>query len=323
MQIPRYWAEATAIARNRHRHSVTVRRFGWSDDSLQVAQAHAQQRLQEALARMGRPDEPRARESHPRGYSGADGLPICEEILDTRGSAVLTRNSYGAHCLNTPDVLFADVDYVSRFEGLVLGGVIVLSLLCGLSLLAGWASVAYTIGLMLLILLLFSAYQNWARRPTVQHRRALRRIRRFASQHPDWGLRLYQTPAGLRVLVTHRPFTPSAPEVQALFDALRVDPLYRRMCQVQQCFRARVSAKPWRMGISSSIAPNVRIKWPAPPQHAQYRATWVAVYEKAARQYAACRFVESLGCPEVDPGVQVVLDWHDELSQACSALPLA
>ncbi|MDO4706484.1 MAG: hypothetical protein Q4A98_09810 [Comamonadaceae bacterium] len=323
MQIPRYWAEASAPAKKRSRHRVNVRRWGWSDDSPAAAQAHAQQRLQEALACMGKPGEPRARESHPRGYNGADGLPICEEILDTRGSAVLTRNSYGAHCLNTPDVLFADVDYANRYKGLGMGGVIVLLFLCGIGFMAGWASTAYAIGLALVMLLLFSAYQNWAHRPAVQHRRALRRIRSFVRQHPDWGLRVYQTPAGLRVLVTHQPFMPGAPEVLALFDALRVDPLYRRMCQVQQCFRARVSAKPWRMGIRSSIMPNVRIKWPVPPQYAQHRATWVAAYEKAARQYAACRLVESLGRPEVDPGVQVVLDWHDALSQARSALPLA
>ncbi len=281
------------------------------------------QRLQEALARMGQPGEPRARENHPCGYNGADGLPICEEVLDKRGSAVLTRNSYGAHCLNTPDVLFADVDYARHDAGAGRGGVIFLLLLGGISLLAGWLSAAITIGLMLLALLLFFAYQHWANRPQAQHQRALRRIHTFAQQHPDWALRVYQTPAGLRVLVTHRPFLPNAPEVQTLFDALRVDPVYRRMCQVQQCFRARVSAKPWRMGITPHIVPNARIPWPVPPHHAQHRANWVAAYEQAAQQHAACRFIESLGPASVDLNVRPVLAWHDELSRARSALPLA
>jgi len=39
MLIPKYWASASAPAQNRWRHTVTVRRWGWSDDSQQAAQA--------------------------------------------------------------------------------------------------------------------------------------------------------------------------------------------------------------------------------------------------------------------------------------------
>lgn len=44
------------------------------------------------------------------GYNGTDGLPIREEILEEHGEVVITRNAYGAHCLNTPNVLFVDMD---------------------------------------------------------------------------------------------------------------------------------------------------------------------------------------------------------------------
>jgi hypothetical protein len=37
-------------------------------------------------------------------------LPIGEEIVSRHGDAVITRNSYGALGLNTPDTVFADVD---------------------------------------------------------------------------------------------------------------------------------------------------------------------------------------------------------------------
>lgn len=47
-------------------------------------------------------------------YTGADGVPIREENLAEHGSTVITRNSYGARCLNTPDVLFADIDHAPR-----------------------------------------------------------------------------------------------------------------------------------------------------------------------------------------------------------------
>lgn len=44
-------------------------------------------------------------------YNGAQGVPIREEVLERHGDTVITRNGYGAKCLNTPDVLFADVDF--------------------------------------------------------------------------------------------------------------------------------------------------------------------------------------------------------------------
>jgi hypothetical protein len=39
-------------------------------------------------------------------------------------------------------------------------------------------------------------------------RLARARVEAFVKRHPDWHLRLYRTPAGLRVLVLHRTFAP-------------------------------------------------------------------------------------------------------------------
>src|SRR5258708_31387459 len=36
--------------------------------------------------------------------------PIREEVLQRRDGTVMTRNSYGAHCLNTERVAIADID---------------------------------------------------------------------------------------------------------------------------------------------------------------------------------------------------------------------
>lgn len=55
-------------------------------------------------------------------HNGADGVPICEEIVARHaavanaageGEIIITRNAYGARCLNTPNVFFADVDFES------------------------------------------------------------------------------------------------------------------------------------------------------------------------------------------------------------------
>ncbi|MFT4843826.1 MAG: hypothetical protein ACI8UD_002340 [Planctomycetota bacterium] len=49
--------------------------------------------------------------SHERKLPyGGLGLPIREEIVARNGADIITRNGYGARCLNEPDVLFADID---------------------------------------------------------------------------------------------------------------------------------------------------------------------------------------------------------------------
>src|SRR5687768_18009586 len=108
MQVPSFWAEARVQHRERGRQ-VTVRRFGWSDDSVAEAQLHAELRAADALKRI-LAGEDLPRRDHKVTYGGAEGLPIREEVVARSGSAVLTRNGYGALCLNTPDALFVDVD---------------------------------------------------------------------------------------------------------------------------------------------------------------------------------------------------------------------
>jgi len=103
MLVPRYWAEARR-QRRKGRRQATVRRWGWSDDSPEAAQAHADARADEALEQLWQGDAiPRVESRRP--YHGAEGTPIREEIVARQGETIITRNSYGAQCLNTPDVL--------------------------------------------------------------------------------------------------------------------------------------------------------------------------------------------------------------------------
>ena len=124
MIVPQFWAESRAQHKEKGRQ-VTVRRFGWSDTSLAEAQANADDRTQEALRRVlsGETTLPRREPKVP--YNGADGVPIREEIVDRYGSAIITRNSYGARCLNTPNVLFADLDFESEPSCLFIVAVII------------------------------------------------------------------------------------------------------------------------------------------------------------------------------------------------------
>lgn len=108
MIIPRYWADAK-MAITMGGKTQTYRRFGWSNDSEANAELSARKRVEDACVRAKAGERVR-RVDHKVAYNGAEGLPIREEVIKTFDDSVLSRNSYGSLCLNTPDVVFADVD---------------------------------------------------------------------------------------------------------------------------------------------------------------------------------------------------------------------
>jgi hypothetical protein len=325
MIVPQYWAEARLQHRDQRRQ-VTVRRFGWSDDSQADAQANADARAREALARLVAGEALPKRERKV-AYGGAPGVPIREEIVSHQGDTVVTRNAYGARCLNTPNVLFADIDFQE-------GSSTALTLwICGVLLLAAFAAGAalhsgwYTLGFAVLALALGHRISKTVHKLVLLgkggvERIARARIARFVDEHPDWHLRLYRTPSGLRALAMHRTFDPAEPAVADCFSALGVDPDYARLCLQQHCFRARVSPKPWRI----SIPGNMRLPagvWPVSPERLPERDRWIEGYEQAARDYAACRFIEAVGSKAAALEARAVQRLHDELCQATGALPIA
>jgi hypothetical protein len=327
MIVPTYWAEGRVRHRANGRQR-TVRRFGWSDVSQEAAQAHADQRAADALAQVlaGAPVPASERKV---AYNGAEGVPIREEVVSRHGEGtVVTRNGYGARCLNTDRALFVDIDFgASPLPGCGSMAVsFVLTYLVASRLLEvgrGW-SLALTVGLV--VTCVVAAYA--LRRPIERwlaardERSAHRRILRFIAKNPGWHLRLYQTPAGLRALAMHRAFEVGDAEVRECFSALGADPLYARMCHNQRCFRARISGKPWRMGLTERLRPRPGV-WPVKPEWLPQRASWVEQYEREAEKYAACRFIGAVGSGLVDPDVGAVQMLHDALSRSDSTLPLA
>lgn len=254
-------------------------------------------------------------------------MPIREEILSTHGDTVITRNAYGAHCLNTPEVLFADVD--SREDTPLWLHVLTFTVFfLATSAYAIWIAdlrwflagiLVSLVGGILLCGLLFSTFERLAGGPL---QRALRRIRTFAARHPDWQLRLYQTPAGYRVLAMHSTFDPNSTIAADCFRQLGTDPIYVRMCQRQNCFRARVSPKPWRMGIAQKIKPRPGV-WPVNPERLPERQQWIDTYEAKTAEFASCRFIQTFGMGDTHPAAEKVRLLHDERCRAHSSLPLA
>lgn len=324
MLIPQYWAEGRVQSRTPDRQ-VTIRRFGWSDVSQADAQALADARANEAME-ANLSGVPIVKRERKVPYNGADGLPIREEIVSRHGETIITRNSYGARCLNTPNVLFADVDF-DEVPPISISCTVFVVLVIGAGG-AGWLAQSVCLGT---ILAVAAAIGSWAL-ARAMHRvgqrlrggveaASLARINKFAEAHSDWNLRVYRTPAGYRVLATHRPFSPREPEVSGFFKAIGGDPLYARMCWNQQCFRARVSPKPWRIGIQKHMRPRPGV-WPVRPERFAERQQWIADYEVTAHDFAACAYLDSLGNGVIHSEIRPVLELHDSMCRATSGLPM-
>jgi hypothetical protein len=322
MIVPQYWAEARKQQRSGKRQ-VTVRRFGWSDESEDAAAAMAEARAAAALEKVLSGSKlPRRELKVP--YHGADGLPIREEIVARHGDCVITRNSYGARCLNTPDALFADIDFDQpSFGGLKFKVFLGLAIVLAASVWLLWPSVWLALGMVAAAGYLASPIVDVIERARFQRaggeqgrtHRLVDRVETFAAGHPGWSIRIYRTPAGLRTLATHKPFEPSDPAVAEYFAAIGTDPVYVLMCANQKCFRARLTAKPWRIGIAKHMMPRPGI-WPVLPERLAERAGWIAMYEEKAKNFAACAFIKEVGSGLVDPKMRDIIELHDRECRA-------
>lgn len=287
MLIPKYWAAARLRVTRADGTSRLVSRYGWSQESVGAARIHALVRAEETeRALLDGECLERVRDRREDYVEGVS--PIREEILATGAYGVITRNAYGAECLNTPDVFFADVDAPEPAPK------------------PGF------------LRRLFGAKPACV---TVTPESLAAEITARFSARSDVRLRLYATPAGLRVAAEHSRLLPDSEETHALFDVLGADPRYVRLCRVQRCFRARLTAKPWRCGWRGPSRQRVPDEQggsvPAPD------TSWLSGYEMRAAGFAACRFLGVLGTAEPDPDLSRVLDEHDRRSGATSSLPLA
>ena len=148
---------------------------------------------------------------------------------------------------------------------------------------------------------------------------ALARIESWTRAQAGWGWRVYRTRAGLRLLATHALFEPDATVTDAVFEQLGADPLYRRLCKAQKCFRARLTPKPWRCGLRP---PEVRWPWLDAKAEAKFQS-WEKRYIEASQNNATCALVKTLGNAQVHPAIAPLVTLHDGTTRVGAALPLA
>lgn len=143
---------------------------------------------------------------------------------------------------------------------------------------------------------------------------ALDVVARWAASHPAVGVRTYRTAAGLRVLMSGLPAGP--PDLETLVE-LGSDELYVRLCGTHETSRARLTPKPYRVGM-----PRIPVSWPYVDGAERTAAQWLAAYSRACAGYAVCELLSVTG-PSPGEGEAALVDLHDRASLAGSGLPLA
>ena len=277
MKIPPYWTKATYRGQDPDGKDHVFAAYGWSFHSQAGAREDATTRARRMFDRVI------LNRTESSSYDYLD-RPLREEIVQplNRGDtqvAVITRNRYGCLVLNSSRVCFVDVDYPPvRSKGLIDG------------------------------LALFFSKRRRQERAEALRQATLERVKRWAQDHPRRSFRLYRTAAGLRLLFTDQLYEPTSQEVVGLLKDLGSDPLYQRLTAKQECFRARLTPKPWRCGCKK---PPSLYPWDTPAQERDYRR-WQGEYESKARAHATCEFLQSFGRPVADEQIALVLSTHDE-----------
>jgi hypothetical protein len=292
MKIARHWIRETARTLDAKGREVYASAWGWSETNVDEARRRALESAKRVVDWLrDHADLPAPPKSAQYAYC-TDRPPreeIVEELRDAAGatSALITRNSYGSLVLNCRDLAFVDVDVPP----------------------SAMASVRRLLG---------SLFGKRQPGPSTEDG-VLERVRQWCAEHRDVGVRLYRTAAGFRLAVVDRVMQANSPAARQMLEELGADPLYRRLCEVQECFRARLSPKPWRIDMG---APPGRFPFADAAAEERYRA-WQRNYEAAAPAYATCRFVESHGPTAVHEDLAPLVNLHDSLTACQSELPLA
>lgn len=349
MEIPQYWATASGFSPHLGAEGGELVVWGWSETSDFDAQGVARARLAEALERVavegGLPDG--------RGYYPRMPLrePILEEVASASGHrlGVITRNRMGCEVLCTDVLFIADVDVpdlVGENDG--LGRLTDMEVHQRAKRAAKDAAGA---GVFTRLWRAISGDPEPTPMTTTPRyggvqdtrpqdrspsevvraadlpastdeesveRRACEPVWAFAQRHPDLGVRVYRTAAGLRVIVTGAQAPPMSDRARELLTELSSDPLYVELCATHDSYRARLTPKPFRVDWA---APSWR--WPFTDERArQGHEEWLAQYRQKADGYAVCRLVSASGAiPSADEHRLITL--HDARCRVGSGLPLA
>jgi len=279
MRIPPVWKLVSGAFPDRQGRPAPLSAWGYGPDA-RSAEAAGRERLLRLAEFL------RTGQTLERWYGYAQ-RPVREEVVESFGAsadedgpiAVVTRNGYGALILNAARMLFLDIDFQP-----------------------GLASVLRR--------------RLGGRCPFTQR---LERLRQDLAAYPDGTFRIYRTAGGFRALCVNRPFDPGGRAAADLLRSTGADPAFSRLCKVQQCFRARLTPKPWRCGLAR---PTIRFPYRSSEEAAALRA-WADDYHRVAARYATCRYAATVGSAPALDRFEPLIALHDDLTRALSGSSLA
>lgn len=143
-------------------------------------------------------------------------------------------------------------------------------------------------------------------------------LRTWLSARPQFGARVYRTKKGLRYLFTHKPL-PVNDEALYWLTELGSDRLYTRLCRSQQCYRARLSPKAFRIGVR---VPEAQYPYETQAERESFDK-WLPEYEGKAAGYAVCKLVCVIGAESIHKDLKEIVETHDKMTLCDSDLPLA
>ncbi|RIL02554.1 MAG: hypothetical protein DCC75_13250, partial [Proteobacteria bacterium] len=265
--------------------------WGWSDLSVSDAAQRGAKRAAELAKKFKDGDRSKA------GRYGYGDRPLREELLkefkDESGEliAALTRNSYGCLILNTSNLLMIDIDSDESGSSKPSGSF--LSRLFG----DGGRKDKQVTGL----------------------EEISAKAKSWLALNSSWSLRIYRTAAGFRILAPHATISPGDSVVERVFEHFACDPLYRKLCNTQKSFRARLTPKPWRCRYR---VPNIAWPWSGEDDKGKF-TEWEKGYSRASEGYASCKLEIELGSGSIVHGFEEIIKLHDSTTRASEALHLA
>ena len=202
---------------------------------------------------------------------------IREEILQVIDDhSAITRNRYGAQVLNAENLMILDIDKPKASLG------------------------------------------DWFKKKDAESEKAtiFDMVRKLAttSKYRDYCFRIYETYQGARVIVLGKPFDPRDRETQRIMDEFNCDPLYTRLCIKQDCYRARLTPKPYRIQMRA-----YKVKFPRDGDDTEFQQ-WLRDYEAQSRNFGVCRLIEQVGAGH---SLNDVIRFHDDISGVNFKQPLA
>ncbi len=213
-------------------------------------------------------------------------IDICEEIIATIDEKnVITRNRYGALVLNAEHLMIVDVDHnKARYR------------------IPDFNIFRYLVS--------FFKQKKYSEGLLGHLEEALDK-----KAYHHLYTRIYQTPNGYRLILQGQKFNARSQESKKLMRRLYADWEYSNICYQQQCYRARLTPKPWRIKIKR---PKIIFPFRTDEENLKHNA-WVEQYQTKSEGYSACRLIREIG----EKRKNKVVDYHDEFCKALSNLPMA